>query len=73
MDNSVSCEEAAKDFLVFIEATKAAKTHAYYKCQLTTLLRWMGGRDMSLSEFKVRNLREYLLERRKDGLSDRTL
>ena len=68
-----SWAEALREFLLNMEATRAAKTHRYYKVQLGQLVRWADDNKVSFSEFGKRDLDRFLVERSKTGKSQLTL
>ncbi|MES2460489.1 MAG: tyrosine-type recombinase/integrase, partial [Armatimonadota bacterium] len=70
---SSSWAEALREFLLNMEATRAPKTHRYYKVQLAQLVRWADTNDVSFSDFGKRDLDRFLVERAKSGKSQVTL
>jgi Site-specific recombinase XerD len=60
---SPTWEEALKDFLLHIKATKAPKTLRFYDVQLRQLIRWTGRESVDFTSFGKRHLDRYLAER----------
>ncbi len=70
---SSSWAEALREFLLNMEATRAPKTHRYYKVQLAQLIGWADANKVSFSDFGKRDLDRFLVERAKSGKSQLTL
>jgi site-specific recombinase XerD len=68
-----SWEDALREFLLDKEAHFAAKTHTYYRVQLTQLSRWAQAQGVALDAFTKRHLDRYLIERHKEGKKPLTL
>ena len=60
-------EEALRDFLLHLKATRAEKTVRYYSVQLGLLARWAEGQQIPLQGFGKRHMDRYLVERAKSG------
>jgi site-specific recombinase XerD len=60
---STTWEEAYKDFLLHIKATRAPKTYLFYAGQLRMLIRWTEKENVSFEKFGKRHLDRYLAER----------
>lgn len=74
MDNSFSTTwaDTLEDFFVDVQTRLAPKTLHYYQTQLRPLARWAESEGVTFSQFRARNLKEYLIKRGDDGVTDRT-
>jgi site-specific recombinase XerD len=66
-------EEALQEFLLHCQATRAVKTHYYYKVQLTVLAQWATANQIPFSGFGKRHLDRYLIYRAEQGIKPMTL
>jgi integrase len=60
---STTWDEAYRDFLLHLKATKAAKTVSFYDVQLRQLIRWADREGVPFTAFGKRHLDRYLAER----------
>lgn len=70
---AVSFEEAIREFVLHLEATRAAKTVYYYRVQLSMLARWANDNDVRFDGFGKRHLDRYVAFRSQEGKSRMTL
>lgn len=72
ISGSVTIKEAFADFLRDCQSTLEENTCAYYKHQLTQLIRWLDERDVALCDVRARDIREYIGYRQEKGLSQKS-
>ena len=65
-------DAAVSDFLADKRGSTAEKTVEFYKSQLRVVCRWAVQNGLSLQDFRARHMRQYLAQRRDNGLSERT-
>lgn len=70
---SLTWNEALREFLLHLEATRAKKTFRFYDVQLRQLIGWSEANDVSFVGFGKRHLDRYLVERGRAGKSPTTL
>lgn len=78
---TISWQDAVKDFLRQSLSANERKTQTYYRLNLERLARWAEGEGIALTDFRVRHLREYIAVRSERGqgrgdegrVSERTL
>jgi site-specific recombinase XerD len=68
-----SWEEALSGFLLHCQATRAKKTHYYYKVQLSQLMTWAAQNEIPFDGFGKRQLDRYLIHRAEGGRKPLTL
>ncbi len=66
-------EEALSEFLLHCQATRAKKTHYYYKVQLRQLVTWAVRNEVPFDSFGKRHLDRYLVYRAEGGRKPLTL
>ena len=71
--SSPTWNEALREFLLHVEATRAAKTHRYYRVQLSGLITWANTNTITFESFGKRHLDRYLVERQNQGKAQITL
>ena len=70
---SLSWEEALREFLLHLKATRAPKTLRFYDVQLRQLVRWAGENQIPFQGFGKRHLDRYLAYRSDMGSSLTTM
>lgn len=70
---TVNWEEAIRSFLLHEQATKAAKTVMQRRTCTTQLAHWCEDHDISLQDFGMRDLDEYIVLRQQMGLKPKTV
>lgn len=66
-------QEALREFLLHLEATRAEKTRLFYQVQLGRLVAWTEEQHIPLEAFGKRHLDRYLVDRARAGLFPTTL
>jgi hypothetical protein len=62
-------DEAVRDYLVSVQATRAPKTARFYDIQLRQLVLWAHENGVAFDSFGKRHLDRYLIHRQEKGLS----
>ena len=65
-------KDAVADFLMQIRGSREEATEKFYRDRLKMLVQWAEEQNIPLTEFRARQLREYLGARADVGVSDRT-
>ena len=71
--NTITWEEAQREFSLHLQASRAAKTVRFYEVQLLGVARWAQANDIPLTSFGKRHLDRFLAERIKLGRKPITL
>ena len=71
--NTITWEEAQREFSLHLQASRAAKTVRFYEVQLLGVARWAQANDITLTSFGKRHLDRFLAERIKLGRKPITL
>ncbi len=70
---TLTWDEAVREYLLHVKATRADKTLRFYDVQLRQLVRWANESRIGFGEFGKRHLDRYLVARKDDGKSLTTL
>lgn len=71
--SSHTWDEAVREYLLSVQATRAPKTARFYDIQLRQLVLWAHENDVAFDSFGKRHLDRYLIHRQEKGLSPGTL
>jgi integrase/recombinase XerD len=71
--DSLTWQDALREFLLHLEATRAKKTRRYYDVQLRQMIAWAEENDITFAAFGKRHLDRYLVERSRAGKSQTTM
>ena len=58
--NTITWDEAIREFTLHLQASRAAKTALYYQGQLNGVARWAKENDIPFATFGKRHLDRYL-------------
>ena len=70
---TLTWDEAFREFRIHLQATRAQKTQRYYQVQLGGLIRWATQESVSFSGFGKRHMDRYLVGRAEAGCAPLTL
>lgn len=73
VSQTLTWDEAVREYLLHIQAVRAKKTVLFYRVQLSQLVRWCEDEKIGLSSFGKRHLDRYLVQRQQDGRAPGTL
>jgi site-specific recombinase XerD len=65
MVTDIHWNDATREFLLHVQATRAPKTHRFYSVQLRQLVKWAESEQVSFTQFGKRHLDRFLVERGK--------
>ena len=65
MVTDITWNDAKREFLLHIQASRAQKTHRFYDVQLRQLITWAEANEVSYTQFGKRHLDRFLVERSK--------
>ncbi len=70
---SVNWNEALREFLFHVKASRADATLRFYDVRLRQLVQWADANRVSFADFGKRHLDRYLIDRRGAGIAPMTL
>ena len=70
---SLTWDEAFREFRLHLQATRAKKTQQYYEVQVGGLIRWAKAQDVPFSGFGKRHMDRFLAGRAEEGKAPLTL
>ncbi len=70
---TLTWDEAFREFSIHLQATRAQKTQRYYEVQLRGLIRWATREDVPFARFGKRHLDRFLILRADEGCAPMTI